>query len=712
LTLLNLARAYRTQGRMEEALQSSQQSRDLYATMRDSLGLRGSFEELGREYLDLGRYREAAATFTKALDFVGGDNHERILFLTRSSIALREAGDVGGSLHTLDEAYRIALKGDQYRDEQILVMTNVGHVYFETGALENAREFYRSALNVSRKAGRKLDQGYLLLLLGDVEREMIESRKFVGSLERAVGYTTEAGQLFGFLRFRRGEAAAKYRLGILLNSRRDRSSAVQSFKEAIELEEDSFISQWDLPQDLLSDPAIFNGYSYWYDAAVETLIKLQRTEEALWYLERKLQHRYQLLWYRIGPRMRDGNAEAELDSLRTLRRRVDLLEKSLVLESSKPDDRQNAEQLEDLASLWTAQKGSYYQRTTERSARSPNVEWLIKTTAAGLPDIQAALPDSTALLEFALGEDEISLILVGKNVLAVRSTPVRTAQALRVVRTVLENIGKDEEDIAVETSLRECYRMFFQPLERALGGLSRLIIVPPPELEGFPFHACFGEKQRGPLPYVAGTVEISYLPVAAALLFQREASRDLSRVFSFGNASGTEWDVEYQFKDMRSFFPKVTLIMGDRASLNQLKALQGDMLYMSSQFSYDQRNPEKSFFRVASDQGQGVLAEVSIANLSSLGPYSLVFLSNEGQTPGGLNFVHAQMMLLGGSRYVIANLWPHERRACKRFTDILFSAMVEGSPMPEAVQQAQYTLSRNAEFSTPRLWALFFLFGV
>lgn len=712
LTHLSLARVFREQGKTGEALESVKQSTSLYATLRDSLGLRNALEELGRTYLELGRYAEAVTSFTKGLDYVGGEKRGRILFLTRVGIAQRMADDARRALRSLDEAYRLALSSPRLVDERILVMTNVGHVYYTTQAYENAREFYQGALTTARKAAKKFEQGYLLLLLSDVEREMLKSRKFVGSLEKSVNYAAEASGIFSFLNFRRGEAAAKYRLGLLASARRDRASAVQLLKEAVEMEEDNFIPQWDQPQDLFPDLSMFNGYSMWYDKAIENLLELQRTEEALWYLERKLQHRFQLLWYELGPRLRDVQGAADFDSLRILRRQTGLIESALVAEMAKPDREQNAERLEDLRTLWSVRKGSFFQQTNELSARSPNIEWLVKTTAASLPDIQSALPDSTALVEFALGEEEVSIVLVTRDVLAVRTSRAGRREILFNVVRVRELIGKEEEDIAVESLMRDCYRALLQPLEGSFSGLRRLIIVPPPELEGFPFHACLLEKERGGRPFVVERIGIQYIPLAAAILYDRAVASSFTRVFAVGNPSGAEWDVEYEFKDMRSFFPMISLIMGERVTLNQITELQGDMLYLSSDFSYDSHNPQNASFTLADDKSPGTLAKVSLASLVALHPFTLVVLSNEDEQPYGVNTAHVQLLLLGGSRYVIANSWLHEHRSSKRFTELLYTALLEGNPLPEAFHEAQVSLSRDREFSTPRLWALFFLYGV
>lgn len=710
LTLLNLGRVFRGWRDYDQALQSIQQSNSLFAAFHDSLGLLNTLEELGRTYVERGRYRDAAASFTRALDYVGGEKRERIRFLTHVGIARRRGGETRRALRSLNEAYRLALSSDAFVDEQILVMANVGHVYFDIRVYENAREFYQSALTVSRKAGKKLEQGYLLLLLSDVEREMLKRRKFVGSFEKAIAYANEASQLFSLLQFRRGVAASMYRLGLLENVRRDRTSAVDFFKEAIELEEDNFISRWDVPQDLLSDPGMFNDYSPWYDSAIETLLRVRRIEEALWYQERKLQHRFELLWMKIRPRLREAETATKFDSLRMLRNHIGLVEKALVVESGKPDREQNAELLEELDIGWSKKKGSFYQRTNEFSAGSPNLEWLVKTTAASLPDLQSALSANTALIEFVLGEDAVWIILVTRSDLAVRASPARKQEILRSVERVRKLIGKEEEDIAVEFLMRDCYRMLLQPLERFLAGFRRLIIVPPPELEGFPFHACVQNKTGR--SSVVARLEIHYLPLAAGLLYDRSVADSLSRVFAVGNASDAEWDVEYEFKIMRSFFPKISLFMDRRATLSQLMALRGDMLHLSSKFSYNALNPENSSFELASDQTQGTLSEIPLASLSSLSPFSLVVLSNQDELPYGVNLVHAQLMLLGGSRYMIANLWPHDRRASKRFAEYLYTAIREGSSIPQAFQEAQVLLSRDREFSTPRLWALFFLFGV
>src|SRR5207249_2628383 len=100
--------------------------------------------------------------------------------------------------------------------------------------------------------------------------------------------------------------------------------------------------------------------------------------------------------------------------------------------------------------------------------------------------------------------------------------------------------------------------MLIEPILPIVSQFSKLYIVVPEEFGWLPFHTLrisVGDR-TGPL---IERIDVSYLPSAAALLFPSAPEQVVKTVVGFGHPGKTSWDVEYELKDIRSFYDKARM---------------------------------------------------------------------------------------------------------------------------------------------------------
>src|SRR5260221_7293705 len=86
---------------------------------------------------------------------------------------------------------------------------------------------------------------------------------------------------------------------------------------------------------------------------------------------------------------------------------------------------------------------------------------------------------------------------------------------------------------------------------------------------------------------LAGRINVSYLPTAAALLFSSLAEHPARRVLGIGHPGRTSCDVEYELKNIRGFFESAPMLFNSMASLNHIMDSLYDVIHISAEFQLD-----------------------------------------------------------------------------------------------------------------------------
>jgi CHAT domain-containing protein len=239
-----------------------------------------------------------------------------------------------------------------------------------------------------------------------------------------------------------------------------------------------------------------------------------------------------------------------------------------------------------------------------------------------------------------------------------------------------------------------------------------LIIVANHEMEGFPFHAIERQDEKGNVKYVIELTTIDYVPSLSSLRYRTLSNTRIQDIVAFGNPSGKNWSVDYELRDIRSFFKSAKVLVGLETSWDNLKSVKADILEISTDFS--QRNAEFPLGNFVLSNGLMVeqVTTVPFEKLTELEAIPVIALSNHYGQGIGLSGEHALLLRLNGTSDIFFNAWSADRKAAKFFSEYFFTHLANGLAPGDAYRQALLNLIRTREVNHPRSWGQFFHYGV
>jgi hypothetical protein len=182
-------------------------------------------------------------------------------------------------------------------------------------------------------------------------------------------------------------------------------------------------------------------------------------------------------------------------------------------------------------------------------------------------------------------------------------------------------------------------------------------------------------------------------------------------VLAVGDPTGKHWSVDYELRDIRSFFKDANVLIGFEATWKNL-GLRADILQLSTSFR-NQAGVEPFGMMALSD---GTTYEESIEmpfeHLASLPSFPVVVLSNTAGQGAGLTPVHAHLLRINGTSDVFFNAWGADRKSAKFFSEYFYTHLSNGLAPGDAYRQALLNLIKTHEVSHPFSWAQFFHVGV
>lgn len=257
----------------------------------------------------------------------------------------------------------------------------------------------------------------------------------------------------------------------------------------------------------------------------------------------------------------------------------------------------------------------------------------------------------------------------------------------------------------LEKLSRDLYDHFIQPIESSLS--QRLLILPPAELESLPFHALSRDGRR---PLIEFT-DVSYAPALSVLQSGEAAPRAMTTAVGIGNPLGKQWSLDFDMRDLRSFFRDATVMSGAAATEEALFSATGDMLQLATEFHTDPSLPQFSSFVLSSGSITVGGVNVPIERLPQIHPFPVVSLVDIQQGESGIRMLHAALLLIGGTSRVIATLLPSEPRATRFFNDRLNTALAGGATIDDAYRLGLLQLRAQARFTLPSAWGQFYKYG-
>jgi CHAT domain-containing protein len=239
-----------------------------------------------------------------------------------------------------------------------------------------------------------------------------------------------------------------------------------------------------------------------------------------------------------------------------------------------------------------------------------------------------------------------------------------------------------------------------------------LVIITSPEFERFPFHAIERQDRGGSVKYLIEITSVDYLPSLASIRYKTTEAERINKVTALGNPTGKNWSIDYELRDIRSFFKEATIYIGKEATWENLKDVKADVLQVSSEFLLGEGDSPLGVVALTKVQNPDEAVKIPFERLTEIVAPPLVFLSNQYGEGVGLSTIHALVLRINGTSDIFLNAWISDRKATKFFSEFFYTHLSNGLAPGDAYRQALLNLIRTRDVSHPHSWGQFFHFGV
>ena len=695
-TLVGLGRydaALAEYGRAQQVYESSELKRELIESLNDT----------GRVYELLGDATPAERQFRRALEIAQSIGNRS--GVTSSLVALGDLERRRKQYDAADRYFTRALEGAKAVQDQGNVITAL----IERALNDLDRRHLDPALKGAQDADRVAkdlgDQPVMALasyVLGEAHRARGELQQALDQYAAAENlqkqlHDPELGWQILFGRGQTFEALGK------------NDEALSAYQASI-----AFIEQ---TRSGISEERFRAGYIedrfQVYVALVELLLKLGKPADAFFYSE-KLRARAYL--DQLGGGVLPGSDSAQQQRARELSQQIHTLRRAIEKEYSVSEKDRRGQAL-DLFATELDRAERAYQELLDNARSAPSGKRLQSVPAS--VEIQHLLPPGTALIEYVIGKESVSILTVKAESVMGTSVPVASA-SLSSRTELMRGLILSRSPAWVEPAVG-LQRLLIAPLQRAgyLRSIQRLIIVPDGVLNYVPFAALPTSSSM----VLGDSFVIAYLPAAAALVTAGTKESGGRALLAMAPPDAHLPNTASEVRNIGQLFPRGSLVItGKGATETLFKRVAGDYdyLHLATHGSLNRNAPWLSSLQLqADDQNDGRLELHEILNLSLHA--RLVTLSacetamGSGyftDTPAGDEFVGiTRAFLSAGSQSVLASLWAVNDESTRALM-VRFYQHLRNSESADALSRAQREIRRgDSRYRNPYYWAAFVLVG-
>jgi tetratricopeptide (TPR) repeat protein len=578
----------------------------------------------------------------------------------------------------------------------------IGEILFHNFAFVEAQQNFIKAYSIAKNHSNIAAQAYLMVRIGDCEMKKSISGLSQERSIRSMQFYEHAQNLFARTGIPSGEAIVLQRIGTVKEAAGDNNSAIAYYKRAFEK--------------FAGVSAIANSTPEAIDPAA--LVPWSRTETDIYH-----SHAERLIALLIAER-KFSDALSVIERCRAYRIRDEVIARHLKFREPHKDSLYAAwEQAfsthrslsAELARFTKNTDHEYYSRLQRNVADvqrsgSESLRRIIERypefgiLSAGTLSA-ASVPLSTTVLRYHITSDACWVFAVreGKEVTALKTSSYGSVLSGKMNRYI-EGVAKGNSRTDAFTALsEELYAVLIRPVEQ-FGG-QRFVIVPPDGFEKFPFHAL--TKNGKPLMEM---IEVSYLPSLYFLKPSTAMPNLVATIAAFGFSSDTRWGLEFELRDIRSFFRNVTLFLNQSATLKQLEDVSGEVLHLSTRFGSTIGN-ERTF--ILSDGTASLMGvTVPVSQFTALHTFPIVILNDITPRGNSVTGLHSLLWLLNGSAAVITNEFPLTPKGSKTFVENFYSGYSATLNPFHAYRKAMVELNTQGNNSGQSLSSSYFYYGL
>lgn len=700
-------------GNYERALIYQKQALQMY----DQLGNRHfqsvGYATMGLIFMSLGNLDEALKYESQAFELAqtSGSQQDLAAILKNMGLIFRAQNRFSEALTYFQRAIHIdqALGSPSglsygYRD--------IGSIYFQQGKIDSALIYFRRALAISQQIQDGRNAVHCLYEIGKTYLQLNQAAAALDTLTLAAD---RSEQLF----IPDVEWRCRRLIGKLFWQQQKMPQSLEAYQKALAIIENM---RAQIKVEEYKSGFIDDKLDVYHDV-VDILLELKRPEQALEMVERaKSRNFIDLLANRdiqFGARA-DSLQLAQGKKLENELRRVQNEISRLLMKGNQI----TAPEREELARL-TPQlqqlKDQYQQFLVRLKEQNSELAGMIRVEPPNIGLVQAALPDSVAIIEYFYTSDRFYVWTITNRRIAGQSQAYRSVELVAQVAALRDALQKQTSIINVSQRLHD---LLLAPLAAEVASANHLVIVPHGVLHYLPFAALMDNNQR----YLIERYSLSLAPSATVLQLCLQkgaafvsAANWTAEVLAVGNPDLKNPALELPFAEkeiesIRLLYPRVVSYVAQQATETVFKAscARARTILLSCHGEFDAANPLFSALLLAADrENDGRLEAHEIFGLQ-MDAYLVVMSACET----GLARVAAGDELIGlsrsfiyaGSSSLLSSLWKVDDLATAVMIKRFFRYLKEGQSRGRALQQS-INFVREQINVHPVYWAAFNLTG-
>jgi CHAT domain-containing protein len=363
-----------------------------------------------------------------------------------------------------------------------------------------------------------------------------------------------------------------------------------------------------------------------------------------------------------------------------------------------------------------AVQGEYQLLLSRLKARHPAYYNIITIDPPDLQTIQAAIPSSTAVLQYWISEEKIYLWVIRNDNLDLITIQTGAGEFYQRVRQAVSHLKFNNESGSTPL-LQQLYTELIEPARPFIQDVTTLCIIPHGILHNLPFHALIGSSGR----FLMEDYYIQFMPSASVMTELSAGSRPEGTNF-LGMALGDRMiglfpglpGTTFELESISGGFTGPVLAIGERSTESFLRTnIEGkDIIHLATHGVFNEARPRYSFLLFTpeeTDDGQLTVNEIFGLSMESCIVTLSACETGVSEISRGDELTGLSRAFLGaGAHTVSVSLWSVADRPTAELM-ISFYQYLEDNPPHVAMTKAQR--ETMIDYPQPFYWAPFVVIG-
>ncbi len=734
---LNFGNTFNAMGDYKTAIHYYHLTDSIYRALGNEYSRATPINNIGTIYYWQKDYEQAMTQFKMAheiIDFPGNNSGFMSLLKVNIGEIHFEYGEYAQAEKWIEKGLQIAREGNIEPRIASTLLTK-GKLYSKLKRYQESESCYNKAGRIIEKSGHKEALIELNFYYGKL---YFETEKYQLAIEK-LKQATEVSKNIGSDKFIWGSL---YYLSLSQEYLGKTENSIESLKEAVnvlELISTKMTGGEEAKKTFEQDKLRLNVY----EKIIELLIRENRVEEAMDYLNRANNDNIKMKFGNMEVQFADNSKNEALQTEKTLKTKLDQLNEELTKEKSKPEDQQSAALIKKLEDIQTVTEKEYMSFINTTVSEHPELMNYF-SSSVNPKEFRAAkrnIPENMATLLYLIGQDKLYIFVATNDSVYARVVDIDSQEfendihdlhtlisrpsfnksdaiELRGTKTLEFSSELPDNKAAFNLVSEKLYNILIGPVFNEIASKEKLVIIPNGMLYYIPFQVLGYNNPDGSRIYLIEDYEIIY---TNKLSFGYVADEtDQFNIVALGNADNSLPFAETEVNEIKKIYPEAQVYVRDEATRDKVINIPEDynILHLATHGVLDYNNFENSYLVLASDpqaNDDGRLMIEDIYQINNLDLYNIVTLSAcetavSFEMLEGWPVTTASAFLDLGVGTVIASLWNVDDAA----TNILMTKFYENLKSMNklsALTQAQLELVNHPKYNHPFYWAPFLFIG-